>query len=114
MPEVPPRTKSQRKPISDRTRFLVLRRDGYRCQYCGRCAPDCTLELDHLVPVAKGGTNDPKNLVVACLECNRGKRTLVELPPHLREREDEMWEDIARNDLSVVFADPDFWPEPVV
>jgi hypothetical protein len=60
--------------VSKRTRYEVLRRDGYRCRYCG-ATPDtgAQLTVDHVTPVSLGGTNDPSNLVAACLDCNLGK-----------------------------------------
>lgn len=36
-------------------------------------APDVVLNVDHIHPVAKGGTNDITNLVTSCFECNSGK-----------------------------------------
>lgn len=60
-------------PISVRTRFEVIKRDGFTCQYCGRRSPDVVLEVDHIVPVASGGVDDLMNLTTSCWECNRGK-----------------------------------------
>lgn len=62
-----------RERISKRTRFEVFKRDRFTCQYCGGKPPEVTLELDHIHPVAKGGTNDILNLCTSCKECNRGK-----------------------------------------
>lgn len=64
---------TKRKGISKKTRFEVFKRDAFTCQYCGRTAPDCVLEVDHIVPVAKGGDNEMINLVTSCFDCNRGK-----------------------------------------
>ena len=64
---------AERKPIPKSVRFDVFKRDSFKCQYCGRSAPDVILEVDHIVPVAEGGTNDPLNLVTSCRDCNRGK-----------------------------------------
>lgn len=56
-------------------RFMVLRRDGYRCQLCGRSAADgAVLEVDHKTPKAKGGGDEWENLWSLCFDCNRGKR----------------------------------------
>ena len=63
----------QRKTISQKTRFEVFKRDGFRCQYCGRTAPDIILQVDHIVPVAEGGGNDMLNLITSCRDCNLGK-----------------------------------------
>ena len=66
----------KRDPIPARTRYMVLERDGYTCQYCGAKAPRAELHIDHIVPVSKGGTSDMSNLVTACVECNLGKSDL--------------------------------------
>lgn len=60
-------------PVSKRTRFEVLRRDGHRCRYCGAGAGDSGLTVDHVLPVALGGGDGPDNLVAACRDCNSGK-----------------------------------------
>ena len=59
--------------VSTRTRFEVLKRDGFRCRYCGLTAMATELHVDHVVPASKGGTDDPVNLVAACSGCNLGK-----------------------------------------
>jgi len=64
---------SDRKPISKKIRFEVLKRDSFKCQYCGACAPDVLLQVDHINPVAKGGDNDIINLITSCIKCNQGK-----------------------------------------
>lgn len=64
---------AERKPLSKAKRFEVFKRDSFRCQYCGRSAPDVILEVDHIIPVAEGGKNDLMNLITSCRDCNRGK-----------------------------------------
>ena len=64
----------RRKSLSKSIRFEVFKRDSFTCQYCGRTAPDVVLEVDHIIPVAKGGDNSLTNLITACFDCNRGKR----------------------------------------
>lgn len=59
--------------VSKRTRYEVLRRDAFTCRYCGAKAPDVELHVDHVTPVALGGTDEPSNLVAACADCNVGK-----------------------------------------
>lgn len=59
--------------VSKRTRYEVLRRDNHTCRYCGSKAPDVPLRIDHVTPVALGGTDNPGNLVTACQDCNAGK-----------------------------------------
>lgn len=57
------------------TRKNLFRRDGFRCQYCGRS--DATLTIDHVIPRSRGGTNRWDNLITACKSCNtlKGNRT---------------------------------------
>lgn len=63
--------------ISRRLRFEVLRRDNHTCRYCGATAPDSPLTVDHVVPVALGGSDDPSNLITACQDCNNGKTSIA-------------------------------------
>lgn len=60
-------------PVSKRLRYEILRRDNHACRYCGGVAPDAVLTVDHVVPSALGGSDDPSNLVAACRDCNAGK-----------------------------------------
>lgn len=65
-----------RMGITPRVRFQVLHRDGFRCVYCGATPQESELQVDHVVPIAKGGTDDLSNLATACVLCNRGKSDL--------------------------------------
>jgi 5-methylcytosine-specific restriction endonuclease McrA len=66
--------KLKRKSIKPSLRFQILKRDNYRCQMCGVTAKDgTTLEIDHITPVSKGGSNDASNLQALCRDCNAGK-----------------------------------------
>lgn len=69
---------SDRRSIRKSVRFEVFKRDAFTCQYCGAKAPDAVLQVDHINPVANGGTDDILNLITSCQDCNYGKsdRTL--------------------------------------
>lgn len=54
-------------------RFEVLRRDDFRCTYCGRRPPEAILNIDHVTPWAGGRAPVLDNLRTACSECNLGK-----------------------------------------
>ena len=60
------------EPLGESLRFEVLKRDRV-CQLCGNTKDADRLEVDHIVPRSKGGTNDLSNLQVLCAPCNRGK-----------------------------------------
>lgn len=62
-----------REKLTKKQRFTILKRDNFTCRYCGRKTPKVILEIDHIVPVSKGGNNDLNNLITSCRDCNRGK-----------------------------------------
>ena len=70
-PEPAP-SRQRREAMSDRKRFFVFKRDSYTCKICH--ASGVPIEVDHVIPVAKGGTDDLDNLQTLCFSCNRGKR----------------------------------------
>nr|ABP46368.1 HNH endonuclease [Mycolicibacterium gilvum PYR-GCK] len=82
---------SRRQGITPAVYNTVMDRGNGLCRYCEFPAS----EIDHIVPVARGGGNDLANLVPACRECNSEKRDL--LP--------EEWADKRR-------ADGKPWPIP--
>jgi len=63
--------------IMNKKRFTVLEKHNFSCFYCGKKPPEVELEIDHIIPKAKGGSNELSNLVPACRECNRGKSARV-------------------------------------
>lgn len=65
----------QRAIVTDDMRYNVLKRDNFRCRICGATANDgVKLEVDHIIPVSKGGKSTYDNLQTLCERCNRGKR----------------------------------------
>ncbi|WP_396632575.1 HNH endonuclease [Maribacter sp. R86514] len=65
--------------ISQKLRFEIFQRDNFTCQYCGKSREDdnIKLELDHIMPVSAGGTDDYHNLITSCKKCNQGKSNKV-------------------------------------
>ena len=49
----------------------IMRRDHYRCQYCGKTSDELT--TDHIIPRSKGGEDSWENLITACTTCNNRK-----------------------------------------
>lgn len=62
--------------VSKRLRFEILRRDNHQCRYCGAKPAERELRVDHVIPVALGGDDNPANLVAACDPCNSGKSSV--------------------------------------
>lgn len=68
----------QRALMTARLRAWIKERDRHTCQNpsCGisvAAEPHLLLEVDHIVPVAKGGLSEPENLQTLCWRCNRAK-----------------------------------------
>ena len=59
--------------VSPSKRYEALRLSGGKCALCGRGADEVVLEVDHIVPRSRGGTDNQENLQVLCRECNSGK-----------------------------------------
>lgn len=67
----------EREPIPPKLRYEILERDSHTCQYCGRKPPEVILEIDHIVPVSKGGVTEKFNLFTSCRDCNIGKSNKI-------------------------------------
>ena len=66
----------QRALMTSKLRESIKRRDNYTCRYCGVSTytePHLLLEIDHVIPLAKGGLSDVNNLQTLCWKCNRKK-----------------------------------------
>lgn len=67
-------SKEQRKLATRELRERIMRRDNYTCAECGKYMPDeVGLQIDHIIPVSKGGKTVPSNLRVLCSRCNGAK-----------------------------------------
>lgn len=68
-----------KRDISLRLRFIVMRRDSFKCKACGRSpakGDQVTLVVDHVFPWSKGGETLLDNLQTLCEPCNNGKSNL--------------------------------------
>lgn len=63
----------ERGRVSNKMRFAIYERDGYKCCYCGRSPKYNDLEIDHIKPIAKGGKSTYDNLQTLCRTCNKNK-----------------------------------------
>ncbi len=70
------------KPVTKQEGLQILERDQYVCQYCGldggaRFENALAMSVDFVVPRARKGKKDPRNLVACCRSCNMIKGTRV-------------------------------------
>ncbi len=63
----------ERAKVSNQMRFAIYKRDGNRCRKCGISRNYAQLEIDHIVPVSKGGKSTYDNLQTLCHKCNLEK-----------------------------------------
>ena len=69
-------TKEQRALMTTKLRAHIKERDNYTCCQCGNSTknePNLLLEVDHIIPIAKGGLTTENNLQTLCWKCNRSK-----------------------------------------
>lgn len=72
-------TRKTKRDINLRLRFLVMKRDNFKCCMCGRSPatmPNLELHIDHIKPWSKGGETVIENLQTLCSDCNLGKSNL--------------------------------------
>lgn len=62
-----------RKPLPKSVRELVYNKYGGHCAYCGCELEYKDMQVDHIIAVGRGGTNDVDNLLPACRQCNYDK-----------------------------------------
>lgn len=68
--------KYQRSLMTQKLREQIKQRDNYMCQICCNSLsmePNLLLEIDHIIPISKGGTTEETNLQTLCWKCNRKK-----------------------------------------
>ncbi len=71
-------SKIERQIMNEDIRYNVLRRDNFTCVLCGATAKDgAKLQVDHIIPVSKGGKTVMSNLQTLCERCNKGKNNKV-------------------------------------
>ncbi len=71
---------SEKINVGLRLRFRILRRDKFKCQYCGKSPKNdenVVLEVDHIRPLSKGGMWCDENLITSCRSCNLGKGDII-------------------------------------
>ena len=74
-------TKEQRALMTNRLREAIKKRDNFTCCSCGNSTykePNLLLEIDHIVPVSKGGCTVEENLQTLCWKCNRAKSNKIQ------------------------------------
>jgi len=77
-------TKIKRRQFSSTERTIIYNKSKGRCAICGKFVPYDTFTVDHIIPLAKGGTNELNNLQCTCKTCNLIKQDI--LPEDLMDK----------------------------
>lgn len=64
-------------PLNRKTKQEVLKRDNYKCRYCGAKLDDDTAQFDHILPLSRGGMDDTSNIAACCPTCNTSKANRI-------------------------------------
>lgn len=64
---------NERRKFTKSERAAVYEKYDRRCAYCGKQMPISEMQVDHLIPIRRGGTNDMDNLMPSCRSCNHFK-----------------------------------------
>ena len=67
----------ERGKVTNKLRFYIYNRDGYKCKKCGKNGKYANLEVDHIVPISRGGLSTSNNLQTLCHDCNMEKGTNI-------------------------------------
>ncbi len=73
-------TREQRALMTTRLRTYIKERDNYTCRLCGNsiyAEPNLLLEVDHIIPISRGGLTIENNLQTLCWKCNRSKGSKI-------------------------------------
>jgi predicted nucleic acid-binding Zn ribbon protein len=70
--------RSKTRVLSTARRAEIWKRDGEQCYLCQKPISLRELEIDHLIPVSKNGSNSPTNLAASCSRCNKSRGNRIE------------------------------------
>ncbi len=95
--------------FTSRERKIILERDNYICVYCGKRAQ----EVDHVIPIKRGGAGIPENGVACCRRCNNKKRSSMDekwmmrgmIVAAVREAIHPVWETIKTRELVTILQE---------
>jgi len=69
-------TTNTTRNVSNLTKKIIASNQGWHCGHC-HTQLDFTYEIDHIIPLFRGGSNESRNLIALCRNCH-GKKTIME------------------------------------
>lgn len=79
--------------VTKKLKEQIFKDANYQCEYCGVQLTESNSSIDHKIPLSKGGTSDPSNLVAACNKCNmlKADKIIDFLPNPIAKKVAEVW-----------------------
>ena len=71
------KVKRRKTNFTKSIRHEVFKRDGYKCCECSKTKEETSLEIDHIIPISRGGTDELENLQTLCTACNLAKSNRI-------------------------------------
>lgn len=104
----------ERRRLKKSEREAVYSKTGGRCAYCGTEIALSDMQVDHLIPISRGGADEPSNMLPACRSCNHYKhsadlevfRSMLENMPNVLMRDSVTYRNALRYGLVVPRRQP--------
>lgn len=87
----PARLKREREKASKlkKSQWWLTQKNRGVCHYCKKQVKPALLTMDHVIPLARGGTSTQGNLVPSCRECNQAKKLSTPVDDLFRRLDEE-------------------------
>lgn len=77
---LPKEEREERRFFTDEERKKILKQSYGKCACCGKKLTPETMTVEHIIPLSRGGTNNPQNLTALCKDCNKMKGNMLYIP----------------------------------
>jgi 5-methylcytosine-specific restriction endonuclease McrA len=77
--------KNERSILTKSIKLEVFKKNNYKCVFCGIGKEETSLEIDHIIPHSKGGSDELDNLQTICKSCNLSKSNRIINTPNLNK-----------------------------
>lgn len=94
-------TKTQRESIPEKTKFEIIREQDIKCNLCLTIMGG-TYEIDHIIPLEQGGTNNKSNLQALCTQCHIFKTSVLDrgvIARIMQAKKQQNCDDFSRNQI---------------
>ena len=106
-------TAAKKKQIAGKQRFCCAASvNGYVCPMVNKPFDEAGYEIDHIVELSKGGSNEDSNLQALCIMCHRVKTSRLQMTPKLKAIKPKPKEEPIKTWKGIPIIDPHSKPSP--